>query len=382
MTNLQIFSDQPLRPRPHIAIFSSTKVGNFVVITPLLRGIKEKYPDCTLDFFGSEVTQDFETQSPYIDWRFSLYNNHPAFLEEFTKAIVERRQVAGVYDLAINCDEFSEINLVMVTALRPTYIAGAGLSADFGNRLDTKNDPVQRILQDEDWNSLDFLERHRGIINTNYIGEIFARIAYIDTDFFKLELPSVAPSFPVPDLLIHATATRPAKMWSVHHWKQVIEWCDRQKLTVGIVGSKPEIQKELYNSADIEQELLFTTSLIDLRGKTSLVELAGALKEAKVCISIDTGPLHIAAAVGCPTIALFGNDAEGDGASPMRLWSPRQLHVTPVVSTFKCTLCQENRYRNRDCLISDHPCMANLLPQKVIDEIEKLLVGERQKVER
>jgi len=374
---LEIFSDQTLRPKPHIAIFSSSKVGNFAIITPLLRGLKEKYPDCTLDFFGSEITKDFEIHSPYIDWRFSLYSKLPAFLEVFTEAVRERRQIAGSYDLAINCDEFSEINLVMVTALRPTYIAGAGLSTDFSKRLDTSEDPVQRMLQDKDWNSPVFLERHHAVLKSNYISEIFARIAYVETDFFKLELPSKLPPFPVPDILIHVTATRPAKMWSTSYWQQVVKWCEQQEFTVGLVGSAPHIQQNFYHSADIEQELLATTSLIDLRGKTSLLELAGAFQQTKAFITVDTGPLHIAAAVGCPTIAIFGNNSEGDGASPLRLWAPRQSHVKLALTTFKCTLCQENHYKNKSCLIADHPCMANLLPQKVIDILIKLNISAK-----
>jgi ADP-heptose:LPS heptosyltransferase len=373
MDTLQIFSNQPLGPKPHIAIFASNKVGNFVITTPLLRGLKEKYPDCTLDFFGSEITKDFEIRSPHIDWRFSLYNDSPAFLETLTEAIQERRQIAGAYDLAINCDEFSEINLVMVTALRPSYIVGAGLSADFRQRIDTSTDPIQRILLDKDWDSPAFLARYPGILNSNYISEIFARISYVNTDFFKLELPSQPPSFSVPDVLIHVTATRPAKMWPQSHWKTVIQWCDRHNLTIGLVGSSPQVQQERYHSADLEQALLTTTPLIDLRGKTSLVELAGALKQTKVCITIDAGPLHIAAAVGCPTVALFGNDAEGNGASPLRLWAPRQPHVKLALSRFTCTLCQEQHYGNKACLIPEHPCMDKLSPQDVINHVSILI---------
>jgi ADP-heptose:LPS heptosyltransferase len=96
---VEIFSNQPLRPNPHLAVFSSTKVGNFVVITPLLRGLKEKYPYCTLDFFGSEITQDFETDCPYIDWRFSLYTDSPDFLEILAQSLRQRRELAGSYDL-------------------------------------------------------------------------------------------------------------------------------------------------------------------------------------------------------------------------------------------------------------------------------------------
>ena len=40
---MQVFVDQSLRPHPHIAVFGSSKVGNYVVTTPLLRGLKEKY---------------------------------------------------------------------------------------------------------------------------------------------------------------------------------------------------------------------------------------------------------------------------------------------------------------------------------------------------
>jgi ADP-heptose:LPS heptosyltransferase len=41
---MEWFNDQPLRPRPHIAVLFYDALGDFVIITPLLRGLKEKYP--------------------------------------------------------------------------------------------------------------------------------------------------------------------------------------------------------------------------------------------------------------------------------------------------------------------------------------------------
>lgn len=372
---VEIFSNQPLGSNPHIAVLSSCKVGNFVVITPLLRGLKEKYPDCTLDFFGSEITQDFEKNCPYIDWRISLYTKHADFLENITQAIRQRREIAGSYDLAINCDEFSELNLVLITAIRPTYFVGGALSLDFCSKQDTRHDPVQKILADPDWNSPAFLARHREILQSNYIGEIFCRIAYVETDFFRLELPSLSPHFSVPDILISVTATRPAKMWPVDYWKRVIQWCQEQDLSVGLLGNSPKIQQTLYCAGNVEEDLLTQTSLIDLRGKTSLVELGGALRQAKACITLDSGPLHIAAAVGCPTVAIFGNDIHGNGASPIRLWAPRQPHVKIAQSEFNCTLCEENRFKNKSCLIENHPCMIHLSSQRVIELLQELLLN-------
>jgi ADP-heptose:LPS heptosyltransferase len=61
---MQRFTDQPLGPQAHLAVFGSDKVGNFVLTTPLLRGLKAKYPGATLDFFGGATTRDLEDASP------------------------------------------------------------------------------------------------------------------------------------------------------------------------------------------------------------------------------------------------------------------------------------------------------------------------------
>ena len=61
------------------------------------------------------------------------------------------------------------------------------------------------------------------------------------------------------------------------------------------------------------------------------MQLAGACSQAKAVISVDAGPLHIAA-VGTPTYAMVGNDGDGVGASPVRLWMPCCSNVTRSIS--------------------------------------------------
>ena len=128
---MQRFTDQALGQSPHIAVLSSNKVGNFVVLTPLLRGLTEKYSNCTVDFFGSDVTAEFETHCPHINARFPLYSSRNDYLEALTNFVSTRGEEAGPYDLAINCDEFSELNLVVTAFLRPRYVVGTSLDYDF-----------------------------------------------------------------------------------------------------------------------------------------------------------------------------------------------------------------------------------------------------------
>ena len=61
--------------------------------------------------------------------------------------------------------------------------------------------------------------------------------------------------------------------------------------------------------------------------------MAGACKAAKAVITVDAGPLHVAAAVGTPVMGIFGNDEKGVGASPIRLWLPPTDNVCRTIST-------------------------------------------------
>ena len=85
--------------------------------------------------------------------------------------------------------------------------------------------------------------------------------------------------------------------------------------------------------------------------------------------------MHIAAAVGCPTVCIFGNDADGDGASPFNLWAPRGPHIHVVRTPAKCTVCVERRFKNEACLVEGHPCMRELRPERVIAALERALSG-------
>jgi ADP-heptose:LPS heptosyltransferase len=147
----------------------------------------------------------------------------------------------------------------------------------------------------------------------------------------------------------------------------VVEACTSRGLRVGLVGSPPAAQRSDYHSEGGEEALLAQTALIDLRGRTSLMQLAGACRQAAAVVSVDAGPMHIAAAVGTPTLAIVGNDAAGVGASPIRLWLPRLPVLQRSVSSASCTACADNRYRNDGCLVEGHPCMAGVDPQQVID---------------
>ncbi len=379
---LQRYDGHPLGEKPHIVVLGSCKVGNFVVSIPLLRLLKKKYPYGIIDFWGSEATKDFEEalcfSSEPLSWRCSWdikSENNP--LKILASKALEREQEAGQIDLLINCDGFNPLTQTLASWLRPSFVAGGSLNNSSRNLLNWGDLPNQKFLADKDWDSELFLTRYKNNFKSNYIAELLCRMAFLDPeekDLSNINLPWLKPNFSIPDILIHCTTTRAAKLWPFEYWDSVLIFCKEQNLKVGIVGASPNQQINDYHAGNEENSLINRHSeyLIDLRGRTNLIELAGASRYAKAVISVDAGPMHIAAGVGTPTLAIVGNDKNGDGVSPIRLWLPRTPLLERTISSYTSMKFSENHYRNDD-LEEAKRCMYSVKPQQVIDWIKKKL---------
>ncbi|CAK22557.1 Distantly related to Glycosyltransferase of family GT9 [Synechococcus sp. WH 7803] len=374
---MQRYAGEHLGVAPHIVVLGSCKVGNFVVSTPVLHGLRERFPDAVIGFIGSEVTADFEAADPCINWRMSwdAPTGQGDALYGVAKELSQRRQAHGPVALAVNLDGFNPVTRVLASFLEPLWVAGGALDASRRRDLPWGDQPSQAFMGDPDWDSLAFLERHQHLFKSNYIAELFAVLAgvadYCDPTAIRLQ--ASAPSFAVPDVLIHCTTARAAKIWPFDYWRDVVKVLTQKGFSVGLIGSPPKQQQAAYNSGGAEEWLLAETQLIDLRGRTSLSELAGACQQARAVISVDAGPLHIAAAMGSSTLAVVGNDGNGIGASPVRLWMPRCENAQRTVSSVTCQLCAEAQFRNDQCLAEHHDCMLSVQPEQVLAWLDQVL---------
>ena len=388
VNSVQRFDGRDLGQAPHIAVLGSCKLGNFVATLPLLRLLRRRYPEAQIDFWGSEATADFERalcgDDQPLNWRISWDRPHTEGVNELNRleaiatAVRQRQEEAGPIDLAINCDGFNPLTQTLTSWLQPIWVAGGSLRVDGRAPLAWGDLPQQRFLADPDWDSPAFLTRYAEQFTSNYIAELLCRMAFLEPnadDLANLDLPWEEPAFEVPPLLIHATTTRAAKIWPFQAWDSVLHWCASHSVAVGLVGAPPARQRLDYHAGDGEEKLLSNHpgTLIDLRGRTNLIQLAGACRRTRAVVSVDAGPMHVAAGVGTPTLAIVGNDAEAVGASPIRLWLPRSTSLTRTVSSSSCSLCSENRFRNDGCIAETHQCMDGVDAQQVIQWLEGTL---------
>jgi heptosyltransferase-3 len=335
------------------------------VATPLLRGLRQKYPGCTIDYISGERTRELEAASPLVSDRYSVFGV-PTGLRDLPVYVAERHRAAGPYDLAVNCEAHPVARLAL-HYLAARYVVGPAYTPDLRADLPYADTRVD-ALWGERWNAVDLLARYGDVLQSQYIGAIFARLARVATDS-RPGVPVAEPPGPVPDVLIAMGANRSAKLWPGAYWLAVTRWCAARGLTVGLLGSAPAEQARFYHSVDAETELLAQTPLVDLRGRYTLPQVAGALRAARACVTIDNGVMHLGGAVGAPTIAIFGG-------SPWRLWAPPTPNVRVLLPPEPCLLCEENRFRNEACLLPEHVCMLAVRPSRVIAALEQALSAE------
>ncbi len=356
------FDDQPLPARPHLAVLFYDAIGDFVVATPLLRGLREKYVGATIDYYSGERTRELEAASPLVDTRYSVFRQE-GDLALLTEQIVRRQQERGPYDLAINCDDHPVLAWV-TSMLQPTYVVGKAYSPDWRGLLDNGTARVDRLAE-ENWSSPDLLQRYPEL-ETSYISEILCRQARVITDFARTEVPTREPAIETPSILISTGGKRSAKLWPQPYWRSLIDSLEGAGFQVGLLGDVVANQLSRYHSGDSEELLLASTGLIDMRGKLSLPEVAGALRRASLCISVDNGLMHMAGAVGTPTLGLFG-------ASPWRVWVHPRSSIEVMLGSEPCQLCLQNRFRNEHCLRERQVCLLSLTPERVAARAIQLL---------
>lgn len=99
------------------------------------------------------------------------------------------------------------------------------------------------------------------------------------------------------------------KRWPAENYAAVVKHLYAQGIPVVAVGTKADSDAITAITRD-------APTLIDLSGKTSLFQLAGVLRRSAVVIGNDTGPMHMAAALGTPTLALLSGSTNPVWSAP------------------------------------------------------------------
>ncbi|MEV5745019.1 glycosyltransferase family 9 protein [Microbispora rosea] len=163
-------------------------------------------------------------------------------------------------------------------------------------------------------------------------------------------------------VVVHPGTTAPARAWPAERWAEAVEALLAAGERVVVTGSPGERALTA----------LVSGPALDLGGATTFAELAGVLAGASAVVAANTGPAHLAAAVGTPVVSLFAP------VVPAARWAP--YGVPTVVLGDQDAPCRGSRARV--CPVPGHPCLASVGGEQVVDAVRRLIPAEEAVKER
>jgi len=328
----------------NILVMRLGALGDTLHTTPCLKALKEAYPNSKLTYIVGKGAEPVIENNPYIDKVviFEKRGKHKTWAAQIRFALDLRRRdfhlVANmspsmrtsIFSLLINGRQ----NVIYRRDKTPAKGERAAHAvencwatfAPLGIRYDKRRLLPQFFISDPENDAVSKLLSSRGISGKDLL------------------------------IGINAGASRPVNRWETDSFTRLSDRLIRELgAKVIIVGGPHDL--DLANMIEDRME----EAPMNMAGKLSLRESAALFERCDVFVTGDTGPMHIAAAVGTAVVALFG------AADPDRTGPVGDRHIVIQKTNLECVPC-----RKRKC-VRKHECMKEIRPEEVFNAIKSLI---------
>ena len=341
---------------PHkILIVRLSAIGDVLHATPVARELKKLRPDCHITWLVSPPADKLLAENPHVD-EVLVWDRRPldkAFADFNLPAAYRELKKARTLLKARHFDLVLDIQGLLLTGIL-ALLSGARRRIGIHERHE--GNPLFMSEMAPDIESSHKVHRYLSVLIP--LGFDMSKF----TPGLTLNLPQNLKEFAGnfwqqhgidmnrPILMVTLRTTWPDKNWAPENFGQALKDLPPQVQIVfcGAPNDETYIQKA--------QALLQRPSL-SIAGQTSLLELAALLKSADLLLACDTGPLHIADAVGCKTLSLWG-PTQPDVYGP--LTKGHEFIITPHA----CRRCLKTK-----CQHQTNACMQAITPEMAAERL-------------
>lgn len=308
-----------------ILITRTDRLGDVLLSTPVFKAVRDAYPKSHIAVMVRPYTRECVDGNPYID-EVLVYDKRGQHKSLFSSLIFALNLKKRSFDTAIILHPTNRANLVTFLAGIPERI---GYNRKMGFFL------TKKIPHKKETGRKHELEYTLDIVKAMGIKpkdtEIYMPIREdvqnrIDRTFSSCGI------LPKDKLVaMHPSSSCLSKKWNIERFAKVADTLIKEdKVKIILVGG-PD------GKIDAEKTKRYMKEpVIDFSGKTTIPDLAALLKKCSLFISNDSGPVHVAAAVGTPVISIFGRSDAGLG--PIR-WGPTGRYDIILHKDIGCTSC-------------------------------------------
>jgi heptosyltransferase-2 len=321
-------------------------VGDAVLAIPAMKAVRQHFPEAEISIFVRPWVAGLFTAAPFVDKVWS--EPKPSSLGDWTR--ISRSIRARGFDLALLFPNSFESALMMFLA---------GIPRRIGYATDARRWMLTDSIKPAD-DARHQIHYYMDLVKMLVEGTTQPTVEIKATPQERADARALLRTEGIPDrapflVLNPGAAYGSAKRWPTDRFARVAETLARElKLSIALIGSEAE------RSIAEQVRGQITSRAAILNGKTSLETLIGVLSESSLMITNDSGPMHIAAALGIPTVAVFGSTDE-------RVTGPHGARTRIVKQAVECSPCLL-----RDCPI-DHRCMNAVSVEDVCRAARELL---------
>ena len=363
---LQLIAKAPMAPQraksDRLLIIRPDHLGDMLLTTPAIQAIKRGRPELSIHVLCGLWCAELLASYEEIDRVLTL--PFPGF---------GRGGRVNPWNLALQTAvKLRRIGYGSAIIMRPDHWWGALVSklAGIGQRIGYDQPGVAPFLTDS--RSLE----HQHVVEQNLrLAEMLTAIPPsesiglefplqdADRGFIDLKLEEWKTAGDTPVICIHPGSGAASKLWTNEKWATVADAVAREYEaavvltgTAGEAGIVHDIAARMKSGAGI------------IAGSTSVGQLAALYRRSLAVLGPDSGAMHIAAAVGAPTVTLFGP------ADPIEFapWGDRGRQSV-VTSDIACRPCRILEWR--DDSPENHPCVREITVEQVLGAVGGLLGG-------
>jgi len=281
-----------------ILILKVQTIGDTLLITPLIRNLKEHYSDAIIDVMVNEGTEHMLTLNANINQVIEYKRESYRSLSKLQRLLKNIKLLKKIrreqYDLVVDLDEGDRGAFVTLVSGAKTKIGSSTISSQFLRSVYTHFLPKRNNRHTVEIN-FDPLE----LLNIPIIDKQVEIFWSQDDDEFIAKKLSGVKQF----IHIHPFSKGWFKDINIHTTAKIIDYCE-QELNIKVIITASSIQRELDKLDDILK--LCQSKPINLGGKLTLKQTAALNSKSKIFIGVDTSIMHISAANNIPTLCFFG----------------------------------------------------------------------------
>ncbi len=326
----------------NILIIQTAFIGDVVLTTPLIREVKKNFPDAALDVLVIPQTQGILFSNPHIR-SLILFNKRGARISSFISTIRLLRRYR--YDLCL-------LPHRSATSARLAKYANIPRRIGFDGRRPARfyTDRVYFDRQKNQINRLLDLLRFLNPADYDSQTELF-----LSREVKNKALNHLAPlrGYTIK-IAIAPGSVWTTKRWPESYFAELLESLAAHNIGLVLIGS--EAEKELCNR--VAPPL---PHVINVAGKTNLLEAAAIIQECDLLIGNDSGSLHLANAVQTDVFAFFGPTVQRFGFAPFR---PRDKVFEIELDCRPCA-----SHGGKKCPQGHFRCMLDITPKVVYQQV-------------